>query len=288
MKIAVVTETFHPFISGTAKRYFEVFRRIAKQGHNVHVFTARMADSWPIFDEVEGIYIHRTKKVYSNFITQDSFRSTSDVLDFSLWSSRQILQDAFDVVEATHCPLFPLITSYLCKKLKGFPLVATFHEVWYNQWYLYAPRKIYAPFGIALEGITAKIPDMAVAVSNMTAERLISCFGYPKDKVIVIPNGVDLDFCKSISVTRNKNTIIYAGRLNTHKKIEWLLEAYFIIKKKRPQLELRIVGDGSALSRYVKFAKDHDLIDVYFTGQVDYTTFLKEIKSAGIFVLTSI
>ena len=39
MKIAIITELFHPHVAGSEKRFFEIGRRLVKHGHEVHVFT---------------------------------------------------------------------------------------------------------------------------------------------------------------------------------------------------------------------------------------------------------
>ena len=112
-KIAVVTETFLPFRGGSAKRYFEVFKRLAKSGFEVDLYTARLKEEWAVKEEIDGIHIIRSPKVYGNFITKEGFRDVSQVLDFTLWTTKTLTKNGeYDLLEANHCPIFPAMASW--------------------------------------------------------------------------------------------------------------------------------------------------------------------------------
>ena len=143
MKIAIVTETFSPFRGGSARRYLEVFRRVADAGNEVHLYTARLDPRWPLKEEVGGIQVHRSPRAYPNFITGEGFRSVGDVAGFAVWSLRELAQEEpFDLIEANHCPVFPTMASWLRARMTHTPLSVTFHEVWYDEWYRYVPWRV--------------------------------------------------------------------------------------------------------------------------------------------------
>ncbi|MFQ5710343.1 MAG: glycosyltransferase family 4 protein [Candidatus Geothermarchaeales archaeon] len=289
IRIAIVTETFHPYRGGSSKRYHEVFKRLARRGHEVELYTARLDPRWSMLEEVDGVVVHRSDRVHPNFITGEGFRSIGSVLGFTAWSLRELLGDGdFDVVEANHCPIFPAMGSWLHSRLRDTPLSITFHEAWHADWYRFAPRRIYAPLGIALEGITTKLPDLAIAVSNMTAQRLIEFFGMPKSRIRVISNGVDLDHFGRVRCARDRLRLVYAGRLNPHKRLEWLLEAYGLVRQDYPGVSLDIVGDGPMMGQYMEYAEANGLRDVIFHGSVDDVELVRCLKGAGVFVLPSI
>ncbi|HIE37186.1 TPA: hypothetical protein EYP83_03370, partial [Candidatus Geothermarchaeota archaeon] len=60
LKIAVITETFYPFNGGSAKRYLEIFSRLAKYGYDVDIYTVRLNEDWDYMEEYRGINIIRT------------------------------------------------------------------------------------------------------------------------------------------------------------------------------------------------------------------------------------
>jgi len=288
MRIAVVTETFHPFKGGSAKRYLEVFKRIAKMGHEVHLYTARLNANWPREEEVEGIHVHRSKPAYPNFITNDGFRSITSVLDFTRWVLQQLQREGpFDVLETNHCPIFPAWAAYLHAKATHRPLTITFHEVWQGHWYHYVPNPVYAPLGMALERTLPLLPTLAVAVSRYTADRLAQHLGLPRQKIAVIPNGVEPRLFNG-ECERDPQCLIYAGRINPHKRLDLLIEAFRLLQKERVELRLEIVGDGPLLDRYRSYVSSNGLRNITFRGQVRDTEMAKLLQQASVYVLPSI
>ncbi len=282
MKIAVVTETFHPFKGGSAKRYHEVFKRIVRMGHDVELHTVKLRVDWPEEERVDGIRVFRSMPL-ENFITKTGFRDVMQVIRFTSWAFSSVLQnDGVDVVEANHCPIFPSMGSWFLSKLRSEPLCVTFHEAWHSEWYRYVPQRLLAPLGIALEGLTTRLPDVAIAVSEMTADRLMHLFGLAKGKIRVIPNGVDLQLFESVKAQRKRHRIVFVGRLNPHKKIEWLLGAFERIRDDFPDATLEVVGDGVMKSKLA--SKD----GIVCRGPVDDMELVGALKSAWVYVLPSI
>jgi glycosyltransferase involved in cell wall biosynthesis len=290
LKIAVVTETFSPFRGGSARRYLEVFRRIAKRGNEVHLYTARLNPNWPLLEEMSGIVIHRSKRAYPNFITKEGFRSVSDTIRFALWSLREMRKEQpFDLIEANHCPVFPTLASWVRSRMNSTPLSVTFHEVWYDEWYRYVPRSVYAPVGINLERSTTMIPDLAIAVSQTTAKRLVKYFHMPKEKIKIISNGVDLGLYNHGDVPRDPAKLLFLGRLNPHKKIEWLLEAIEALSKDHPDVRLDVIGEGPMKEVYRSYAASNGLNGlVRFRGALDDEEVVEELRSSYVYVLPSI
>lgn len=290
MKIAVVTETFSPFKGGSARRYLEVFERIVKAGNEVHLYTARLNPKWPTLEDVNGIIVHRSKRAYPNFITSEGFRSVGDTIRFALWSLREMgKEEPFDLIEANHCPVFPTLASWVRSRMSNTPLSVTFHEVWYDDWYRYVPRRVYAPVGINLERSTTLIPDLAIAVSQTTAGRLMKYFHVPQDRIRTISNGVDLDLYNHGEVFRDPSKLLFLGRLNPHKKIEWLLGAVSALSNDYPGMRLDVVGEGPMGEFYRSFAASKGLNgSVRFLGALDDGEVARQLRSSYVYVLPSI
>lgn len=251
-------------------------------GHEVELHTVKLKDDWPEEEKLDGIRVFRSMPL-KNFITKTGFRDVRQVLRFTSWAFASALQnDGVEVVEANHCPIFPSMGSWFLSRLRSEPLCVTFHEAWHSEWYRYVPRRLLAPLGIMLESLTTRLPDVAIAVSQMTAERLVRLFDLPKDKIRVIPNGVDLQLFESVKVERERGKIVFVGRLNPHKKIEWLLEAFQRIRDDFPHVTLEFIGDGVMKSKLE--GKD----GIVCRGAVDDVELVKALKSAWVYVLPSI
>ena len=289
MRIAIVTETFHPFKGGSAKRYFEVFKRIAEKGHHVELHTARLENSWPQLEEVEGIKVFRSNGFLPDFITKTGFRSLRQVLRFTWWAMRNLVSKGeIDLIEANHCPIFPTMGSWAVSRTRKKPLSVTFHEAWHSDWYRYGSHSFYAPLGMVLEKAMTKAPDVAITVSETTARRLSSLLGMDRCKIRVVPNGVNLDTIRRVQANRNPHRIIYVGRLNPHKRVELLLRAYQLLKKKFPEILLDIVGDGPLKGWLERCSKEMGLRDVHFWGALGDEEMIRKLKSAGVYVLPSL
>ncbi|MCD6509402.1 MAG: glycosyltransferase family 4 protein [Thermoprotei archaeon] len=288
MRIAVVTETFYPFIGGSSKRYLEVFSRIVEMGYSVHVYTVRLKPSWPEEETIRGIRVSRLALPWRGFITSDGFRSVWDVLKFTTEIILELMNDGdYDVIEANHCPIIPTWGSKLISLAKKVPLSVTFHEVWHSHWYYYVPYRILAPMGIILEKTLKHVPDVAVAVSRMTGERLNRYLGIGWDRIRIISNGVDLELYNGTNVDKDRYKIVYVGRLLPHKRVEMLLQAFKIVKEKVPEAKLEIIGDGPLRPKLERYSRTLNLRDVVFTGAIDDEKLAVSLKAAGIYVLPS-
>lgn len=286
--MAVVTETFYPFMGGSSRRYFEVFRRLAGRGYEVEVYTARLRREWPEREEVEGLTIWRTPWPLERFITPRGFRSTREVLLYTLWALKRLLAERYDLIEANHCPLLPCLPAWCSSGLRRSGLSITFHEVWQNHWKRYVPSPLYVPFGVALERLVARLPDLHIAVSEFTAQRLAQLLGVSRSRIAIIPNGVPSLWPNGGEGAKDPRRLIFVGRLNPHKRLELLLEALDLLVKQGRQLELEVVGDGPMRAFYEAYARRRGLMGrVRFLGPLPDGELMKRLAGAYIYVLPS-
>ena len=290
MRIAVLTETFHPFRGGSAKRYLEVLSRLVRKGYEVDLYTVRLRDEWPEYESYMGINIFRTREALRDFITRDGFRSIRAVLKYVKWIYGMIMGERYDLIEANHCPIFPMYSGYLKALRDNIPLVGTFHEVWHRNWYWYVRNMIYVPLGIMMEKLYIHLPDRIVAVSNMVRDRLIRLLNVDGNIVTVIRNGVDIDMFNGVgSDGVDDSRVIYLGRLNPHKRVDWLLKAFKILSRRMPGARLEIVGDGPYRGVYEAIARRLNLDGrVVFHGSIGEVEKIRLLKSSRVYVLPSI
>jgi len=287
LRIAVITETFYPFRGGSAKRYLEVFSRLVKRGYDVDVYTVRLSEDWPYREEYRGINIIRTLDALPNYITKDGFRDGYSILKYLLWLKRNFHPKEYDVIEANHCPIFPVFLSRY-KKESRQPLISTVHEVWYDEWYNYVPHWIYAPFGMAFEKLMMYMPNHFISVSRFTTKRLVNLMGVDVRRITTIYNGVDLKLYNSIKANKDSERIIYGGRLNPHKRLDLLLKSFQYLYK-RYDVNLDIFGDGPMRSFIYRYISRNGMSKrVYIHGRVDDWRFAYLMKRGYVYVLPSI
>jgi len=104
-----------------------------------------------------------------------------------------------------------------------------------------------------------KHSDVITAVSINVMENAVK-LGLDREKCIVIPNGVDLDFFKTDKQFReNPRKIVYVGRLLANKGPQILLQSAKSVIRKIPDIQFLIVGDGPLLAKLDKFCKENNL-----------------------------
>lgn len=65
-----------------------------------------------------------------------------------------------------------------------------------------------------------------------------------------------------------KRVLLFSGRLYAEKNVDFLLRAFAILKKARPDVALLIIGDGDERNGLQQLAKDLELPDVHFLGEI--------------------
>ncbi|MGE5140117.1 MAG: glycosyltransferase family 4 protein [Rudaea sp.] len=173
----------------------------------------------------------------------------------------------------------------LCHAL-GLPIVATIHipygppgSFWGN-----ATKVLYWVYSNTLSKYDA------VIVFSSTQREMLSEYGIPRERILVIPNGVDVikycpgpkDYKREIGASL---LVSYVGRIDPEKNVNVLCEAFDRLALP-PDNHLVIVGDGLDLGRLRrKYSGDRRFI---FRGFVrDDEVRARILRSSDIFVLPS-
>lgn len=93
-------------------------------------------------------------------------------------------------------------------------------------------------------------------------------------KILIVPNGIDLKMFNSSNkkiqkFIDGKINILFVGRMDKRKGLDYLLKAYKSLKEKYSNIRLIAVGDGYSRQDYEEFVKENNLKDVTFTGYVN-------------------
>ncbi|MDG6222917.1 MAG: glycosyltransferase family 4 protein [Candidatus Bathyarchaeota archaeon] len=268
LKIAVLTEFFHPHVGGCERRLMEIGRRLATKGHDIHVFTIQYDRNLPKKEKINGIIVHRYAHS-ENYVSLDGFRSFRGIMKYSLMSFVRLLGTDYDIYYFNQ---WPMLHSIFAKPVAA-PLIQEWCEVWTNYTQVTLMQKLLKYAG-----------DYHVAVSDFTRQRLSKIMKIDPSKSVLIPNGVD--FAKFNS-SRPKvwGRIVYAGRVVPHKHVKLLVNAFSEVKKRIPTAELHIIGSGSKLQSVKKRAMD--IKDCYVHGFLPEDEMIDLLKSAWLFVLPS-
>lgn len=134
----------------------------------------------------------------------------------------------------------------------------------------------------------------ALWVTSPHLVSMIKALGRRK-RITVIPNwitipeiakkNIDNAFCKEGPI---RASILFVGRLHPVKRVNLLIQAFYLLHKKHPCVKLYLLGDGEERQRIEELINSLGLVDnVHLLGFVDRQTVLKMMKVSDVLVLCS-
>ena len=220
MKIQTIlffSRLFHPHIGGVEKHVWEVSRNLIKKGHKIIVITEKFETDLKLKEKVGGIEVYRIPAGKSNWVKKFTIWKW-------FWKHRKLIEEA-DIV---HC-----------------------HDVffWYFPFrFLFPKKRVYTTFhGYESYPISKK----AIFVRRLSEELSFGaiCIGgfmekwYDAKPTFVTYGGVRFGNSK-FEIRNSKKGAVFVGRLDEQTGIKTYIEAVKIIKKKIPEFEFLVVGDG--------------------------------------------
>lgn len=273
MKIALVSPYDFAYPGGVANHISSLYKYLTNMGHEVKVI-APASKAVTIFgDDFTLIGKPRAIPTSGSVIRVSlSVRLASaikEVLD----------REQFDIVHL-HEPFMPMLCSAVLR-FSNTVNIGTFHACDGTPGYNFA-----WPIGrLMVKGRTHKL-DGKIAVSKPAMKYASK---YVSGDFTIIPNGIDLEhFSTDVPPLPQFNdgrpNILFLGRLEKRKGLDYLLRAYRRVKQEIPEVRLLVVGPGTRLrKKYERWIKQHKVKDVVFTGPATYADLPRYYQTADIF-----
>ena len=272
MKIALVSPYDFAYPGGVCNHISCLERHFTRMGHEVKI-VAPASEAVSTFGD-RFIPVGKPRPVpVSGSIAR---------ITLSPWLSSRIKaildREKFDICHL-HEPLMPMLCTTVLR-LSHTPTVGTFHASGGKPWYSFG-----TPIGKLLLKKWFRKLDGKIAVSEPAMAYVRKYF--PGDYTI-IPNGIDSKhFSPSASpideFADGKLNILFVGRLEKRKGLNYLLKAYKQVKQEIPNSRLIIVGPGTRLRhKYEKQVIRKGLKDVVFIGYASYRELPRYYKTADI------
>ncbi|HEY5549899.1 MAG TPA: glycosyltransferase family 4 protein [Candidatus Saccharimonadales bacterium] len=243
---------------------------LSKKGHEVKIITQRPAG---FNDEVPDDYIlfGTTRNFRGGLGTSGNWGMPADSNEIS-----SILQrEKFDVINF-HEPWLPILAWQMLKHSKAAH-VGTFHANLVDNPAAKSWVNVFLPYG---RGIGQKM-HLVTAVSPTPAALLFDKANHKSqaekrliENIKYIPNGIDLKVYKPPKKRLplngpNTKTIVYVGRLERRKGVDWLLRAFAVLSERLPNAYLIIAGEGPGRDRLEQLADSLEIKNIHFSGYVD-------------------
>jgi phosphatidylinositol alpha-mannosyltransferase len=193
------------------------------------------------------------------------------------WRIKAILEEEkFDIIHLHEplVPLLPLGTLYFSKSVN----VGTFHACHNTPRGYHWSRHFLKRWHSKLDG--------KIAVSRPAMDFVSRYF---PGQYNIIPNGIDFEhfsapvppieeFCDG------KLNLLFVGRLEKRKGLDYLLDAYEKLRREFSNLRLIVVGPRTRFyHNYEKIVRKRRLEDVVFAGRVSYSDLARYYRTADIF-----
>ena len=263
MRIAFVYDAVYPFVpGGVERRIYEVSRRLAGRGHDVHIYGMKFWEGEKTLSR-DGVIVHGICRPFHLY--RNGKRSIFPALYFGGSVFFALFRERFDIIDCQQFPYTSALAAIVSRYFSRSPLIITWHEFWGDYWYEYLGFTGSA--GKALEAVIARAAIPTVAVSPLPEKSLKAIRG--GRNIRLIPNGINIKEIQEALPSEQASDIIFAGRLIKEKHVDLILEAMKIIKETRPDIQCRIIGDGPERQSLEKKAALLGLLaNVVFTGKL--------------------
>jgi 1,2-diacylglycerol 3-alpha-glucosyltransferase len=293
--IAMVAACPFPANYGSPASIREMSQTLSRLGHRVHVVTYPYGDELP----VENVQLHRvpdwgwSKKVRVGPSLQKPLLDFLMVMELHKVVRRERIQ-----VIHTHNYEGALV-GLMVRWLTGIPLLYNAVNTMSDELPGYGfirPAFMARWLAAFLDWCVPIFPDHITVVSKELGDWLRNK-GIPDDKISLVPAGIhpamfdhpDSDKIRKRLEWTSNPVILYAGTLDAFQRIDYLLRAFSIVARSKPDSRLLIVNNLDQpfyLKHYQAMVRDMGISDrVHWTGQFPLAELPDYLASASVAVM---
>ncbi|MFC1943847.1 glycosyltransferase family 4 protein, partial [Chloroflexota bacterium] len=273
MKIALVSPYDFAYPGGVANHISSLERYFTQMGHEVKVI-APASRAVSVFGD-RFIPIGRPRSVPSS----GSITRITISLRLASTIKAVLSEEKFDIIHL-HEPFMPMLCSAVLR-FSNAPNIGTFHACDGSPGYSFG-----RPISTIMINRRLHKLDGKIAVSKPAMDYASK---YIHGSYNIIPNGIDVEhFSPDVSPIEEfcdgKQNILFVGRLERRKGLNYLIKAYQQVKREIPNSRLIVVGPGTRLrKKYEKWIIRNGLKDIVFSGYASYDELPRYYKTADVF-----
>ncbi len=270
MKIGLVCPyNMFQFAGGVQDVVVQLHKGLVENGHEVKIITSRPR-AYSSDAPKDYLLLGRSAKFNTLATMVDiGFEAYSDEIDNIL------SKEKFDVIHF-HEPWVPFVSRQILTRSQAVN-VATFHAKSPEN---FMSKSIIGSAVPYTKSVLSYLHSLT-AVSDAASEYVCSLTDEP---ITIVPNGIDLDkFKPAQTKTQPQKTILFLGRLDKRKGLEYLLDAYDLLRKKHDDVKLVIAGSGVRRKFLEKYVKQYNIPDVEFLGYIPEEDKVRLMASADVY-----
>lgn len=291
MKIAILTDSYSPYVSGVTTYTVELTKQLIKNGHTVQIFVPDYLEDNITPKGLEKANVIRMRSVPT--IIQNCricIPNTAKVI-------RELKNFKAEIIEIED-PLFLGLDGLIASKILGIPCVSVFHTLATSKDYL---KVIFKTDSDLLQKAAwiyhQKFYDSSdkVFVFTQNVFKLLIKKGINKEKINIISTFFDYYNVKILNKSEkkalkkyyrlNEKVAIYLGRVSPEKNLNTLMKIWKDAVKQYPNSTLLIIGSGiyeKELKRYVQKEKLEN--NVKLLGLIEH----EQLLSSGLLSICDI
>ncbi|MEM5830905.1 MAG: glycosyltransferase family 4 protein [Candidatus Aenigmatarchaeota archaeon] len=295
MKILIISYDFCPNIGGVAQHVFNLAKFLSIKNNEVYVFTIRNSFKNKFFEKIENIKVFR-------FFTPDisKLRGLFFLIQASFFGFLLSLIKRIDIIHSHTIIPDSLVGLFIISKKKIFTNHSSQFLELYETKNKNFIKKIYK--------LIIKKYNFIITPSEELKEKSIKFFNFENNKVFFIPNGVDIERFKPVSLKEKevkkskifslwnleerKYLIFCPRRLEPKNGVEFFVKAVNLLIEKEKNF-WGIISGNEYVKSYSNFIKN--LIKelklenyIFFTGPVPNEVIVDYYQASDIVVLPSL
>jgi 1,2-diacylglycerol 3-alpha-glucosyltransferase len=257
LRIGLFTNNYFPMLGGVPTAVETIRRDLEALGHEVVIVAPRMAGA-----DDGGRWLIRVPAVPA-----PTYPDFALPLPLGPRLTRRLRALDLDVFHAHH-PFLLGASARRLARASGRPFVFTYHTLYdrYAHYVPLLPRQMVAQGAIRWSAGFADTADLVLAPSDFVARRLRA--QGVRRPIEVLPTGIDLDRFRpgdradarrTLRLAADDRVLLYVGRLDREKNLEFLLEA--IARVRVPRVRLLLVGRGTQAAALRRAAEARGVAD---------------------------
>lgn len=284
MKIGLVCPYNINLGGGVKEHVLAVKAELESRGYSVKVITPepRAGNSDTTVHEENGIIFMGGGAEFKSLLsTTAQISATIDIEEID----EVLAHEKFDILHF-HEPWVPMLSRQVLSRSTSVN-IATFHAKMPENVMSRTFTKVVAPYTKSI----LKYLHELTAVSDAAAEYICELTDRP---VKIIPNGIDLEHFSHVPAAARKRrageamTVLYVGRLERRKGVNYLLRAFQLLQEKNEDVSLILAGDGPDREKLEELTHDLGLRNVTFLGYVSEAEKLRLLHTSDLFVAPAI
>ena len=243
MKIVQACPRYYPHIGGVEYVVKSVAERLAKLGHEVTLLAGEPSITKPKEESINGVRIVR----WPTWSPREAYHLPRKVSELE-----KLLKELAKNADVVHVhsihSIFTVFSGLkIGNSLHDAKLIITPH---YHGGGHTTLRKLLWIYWRHKASALLSCADTIHAVSRREASLINVHYPQVREKIVIVPNGVEEDVLNYRWQGRYSDYLIYAGRVEKYKRLELAMEI-----AKKIGLKLWIVGRGSYRSKMEKYAE---------------------------------